>query len=141
MMLSKNFIFLRVIQVGGDFLKRKLQLLLFWRIGKFIYLKQNTCENVINKYSTFLIYRYGMSDTFSRSNIAYMKRLYVSFPIYFVALEKLSFDHYKLLVNISEMKRRYFYFRLSIFCRSTVDELRFNIINNLYDVISEDSLS
>lgn len=116
---------------------QKKRLFLFWKIGKNVFEGQDLLENAVLKYSTLCTYRYGMSETFSTINVYYMEKFYLAFPIYRDDLNKLSFEHYKLLVDISEMKRRYFYFRLSIFCRSTVDELRFNIINNLYDVISE----
>ena len=76
-----------------------------------------------------------MSDLFSVNNINYMKKFYCAFPIYVEQLNKLSFEHYKLLVNISDAKKRYFYFWVAIFCRSSVNELKSFIYSDLYNYI------
>lgn len=86
-------------------------------------------ENAILKYSNLCSYYFGMSETFSINNIKYMRSFYCSFPIYFDELNKLSFEHYKLFVNITDKQKRYFYFRIALFCRSNVEELK-NIISN-----------
>ena len=104
------------------------RLFLFWKIGKSVFKKQNYYENVVSKYSAYLSYYFGMSKTFSIGNINYMKKFYKCFPNYYKELEELSFDHYKLLVDISGLEERYFYFRIALFCRSTVSELS-EIIN------------
>ena len=57
-----------------------------------------------------------------------MKKFYSSFPIYYEELNYLTFEHYKLLVNISDSVEKYFYFRIALFCNSTVYELK-DIIN------------
>ena len=111
------------------------RLFLFWKIGKYVCERQKYCENAVKKYSLFFSYYYGMSETFSRSNISYMIRFYCSFPIYLFEFENLDFDHYKLLVNVNDMRSRYFYFRLAIFCRSSVNDLRFMIKNDVYNCI------
>ena len=113
----------------------KKRLFLFWKIGKFVCGKQKYYENAPKKYSTFFSYYYGMSEVFSRSNISYMIKFYCSFPVYFKTFEKLEFEYYKLLVNISDSKCRYFYFRVAIFCRSSVQELKALIKNNVYSYI------
>ena len=113
----------------------KKRLFLFWYIGKCVYNKQKLCENVILKYSNYLTYYYGMTNVFSVGNVNYMKKFYCCFPIYVKALNQLSFEHYKLLVDISVVNKRYFYFRVALFCRSSVEELSYLIYNDLYSYI------
>lgn len=108
------------------------KLYLFWKVGKILINKNNSCENIVNRYSKLLSYYFGMSDTFSIVNVNYMKKFYKSFPIYYKKLDELEFEHYKLLVNISDLKERYFYFRIALFCQSSVDELRQIIMSNTY---------
>lgn len=110
-------------------------LLLFWKIGKIVFNKQKTCENSVSKYSKFFSYHFGMSETFSIENVKYMKRFYICFPIYYNKLNTLSFEHYKLLVDVNDNAARYFYFRVAMFCRSSVDELNYYISNNMYSFI------
>lgn len=101
----------------------KMRLFLFWKIGENVFKRQKCYENVALKYSNYLSYYYGMSNTFSIGNINYMRKFYCCFPNYYKALDKLSFEHYKLLVDINEVEERYFYFRVALFCRSTIEEL------------------
>ncbi len=110
----------------------KSRLYLFWKIGECVFKKQNCFDNVVSKYSNLLIYKFGMSDTFSIKNINYMKKFYCSFPIYFKDLDTLSFEHYKLLVDINEKSERYFYFRVALFCRSNILELQELINEEVY---------
>ena len=121
--------------MGGEIIGFKKQLFLFWKIGKLVSKKQKCCENVVVKYSNFFSYYYGMSSTFSISNINYMKRFYSCFPLYINKLNNLSFEHYKLLIHICELEERYFYFWVAMFCRSSVEELKLMISNNLYEYI------
>ena len=76
-----------------------------------------------------------MTNTFSVVNVNYMKKFYCCFPIYVDELNKLTFDHYKLLVNVCDINERYFYFRVAIFCRSTVFELSSIINGKIFDFI------
>ena len=110
----------------------KKRLYLFWKIGECVFNKQKYYDNVSLKYSELLKYKYGMSETFSIQNINYMKKFYSSFPIYFNELNKLTFEHYKLLVNVVEKKERYFYFRVALFCNSSVFELKEIINEEIY---------
>ena len=73
-----------------------------------------------------------MSDTFSIGNINYMKKFYCCFPNYIDMLNKLSFEHYKLLVDVGGLEERYFYFRVALFCRSSVLELKELINEDMY---------
>ena len=113
----------------------KKRLFLFWKIGKSVCEKQKYCDNVVKKYSTFFSYYYGMSEIFSRSNILYMLKFYLSFPIYLDIFENLKFEHYKLLVDINDKECRNFYFRVALFCKSSVFELRTLIRENIYNYI------
>lgn len=113
----------------------KKRLFLFWKIGKVVFQRQKYYENAVLKYSNFFSYCYGMSETFSVNNIHYMKRFYSCFPIYVEELNKLTFEHYKLLVNVYDAKTRYFYFRVALFCRSSVEELKGIILNDVYNCI------
>lgn len=42
------------------------RLILFWKIGKFVYEQQNVVEKATDKYSLYFQYRYGMTECFSR---------------------------------------------------------------------------
>lgn len=106
----------------------KNRLFLFWKIGKSVFEKQDFYENVVSKYSCFYSYYYGMSKTFSRENIRMMRNFYLCFPIFSPVMLYLSWEHYVELICILDYKKRYFYFNVAIFCRSSVLELR-NIIN------------
>ena len=105
---------------------------MFWNIGQSVFKKQDSCDNVVSKMSTRLSYVFGMSNTFSIGNVNYMKKFYCCFPNYIDMLDKLSFEHYKLLVDISELNERYFYFRVALFCRSSVLELKELINDKIY---------
>lgn len=83
------------------------------------------------KYSDLCSYKYGSSRTFSMNNVKYMEKFYKSFPIYYDSLSKLTFEHYKLLVDVNDLESRYFYYRVALFCRSSVEELRYIISNNM----------
>ena len=111
------------------------RLLLFWKVGRNVTLRQKSLENAISKYSDLCAYHFGMSKTFSRENVHYMKRFYECFPIYISELNKLNWEHYLELLKISNLNERYFYLRVAIFCKSSVLELRDVINNNVYNTI------
>lgn len=100
---------------------------------------RNYCWNPALKLSTFYSYKYGFSELFSISNVRYMEKFYKCFPIYYDELNKLTFEHYKLLVNVSDVTRRYFYYRVALFCRSSVVELRQFIGEDMYLKIKKDN--
>ena len=66
-----------------------------------------------------------------------MKKFYCSFPVFLDRLNELSFEHYKLIVDVSDLKKRYFYFWLALFCRSDVVQLSKYIedLNKSADVV------
>ena len=121
--------------VGGEFMNSSNRLFLFWKIGESVFKKQKSCENVIKRVSGFLTYSFGMSETFSISNIRYMKMFYCCFPFYYTELNNLRFEHYKLLVDINDIKKRYFYFRVALFCRSSIADFKYLIVNDIYNYI------
>lgn len=43
-----------------------------------------------------------------------MKKLYLSFPIFYDKLNNISWDQYKLLLSINDKKERFFYFYLTL---------------------------
>ena len=110
----------------------QMPLFLFWKVGEIVFAQQKLCINAVSKYSNYFSYYFGMSETFSICNVRYMKKFYCCFPIYMKELDNLSFEHYKLLVDINDIKKRYFYFRVALFCRSSVEELKYIVENDLY---------
>ena len=107
----------------------KKRLFLFWNIGKNVYYNQNSCENVFKRCSIFYTYRYGLPYIFSIRNIKYMMKFYYLFPIYYPELNNLSWNHYCLILDNSDKDEQYFYFRVALFCNSSVSELK-NLIDN-----------
>ena len=55
--------------------------------------------------------------------------------MYLDYLTKLSWNHYRLILNISDNDEQYFYFRIALFCRSSVEELGYLINNNYFNKI------
>jgi hypothetical protein len=117
--------------IGGVIINNSInnQLFLFWNIGKFVYEKQKLYDNVIAKVSDFLSYYFGTSKFFTRQDIRYMKLFYLNFPIYYKDLEKIQWNQYKILLNVSDKEERYFYFRISILFNNNYSET-LNLINN-----------
>lgn len=110
-------------------------LYLFWSIGKIVFKKQDYYENSVFKYSEYFSYKFGNSCAFCSRNINYMKKFYCCFPIYIEQYNLLSFDHYKLLVDVTNSKKRYFYFNLSIFFNYSVEDLKNIISLDLYNYL------
>ena len=104
----------------------------FWKIGKQIYDKKYDCENVVGKYSNYLSYYYGNSHLFNRDNIHFMKNFYLDFPIYYSKLSNISWEQYKLILKIKDKKERFFYFFISLFFNSDLEETKEFINNNYY---------
>ena len=76
-------------------------------------------------------YYFGNSYLFTRDNIHFMERFYLNFPIYYSKLDNITWDQYKLLLMIEDKKERFFYFYLSLFFNSDIDETK-EFINNNY---------
>lgn len=113
----------------------KNRLFLFWKVGKFVFKKQKSCENAILKYAKLCQYHYGMSYVFTRENVRYMTRFYQFFPIYLPQMNKLKWEHYLELLKINNLRERYFYFKLTLFCKGSVLDLRNSIKNEIYNLI------
>ena len=111
------------------------RLYLFWQVGKYVFQKQNFCENAVYKYSTLCSYHYGMSDAFSVENVKMMRMFYLCFPFLFPTMKKLKWEHYLELLKVSDTKKRYFYFKTAIFCNGSILDLRDMIYNDFYDKI------
>ena len=113
----------------------KNNLYLFWKVGKYVFEKEKIVENSIDRYSKLCSYHYGSTNIFSRENVRFMKRFYVSYPVFIPVLENLDWEHYVELLRISDRRKQYFYFRLAHFCRISVDCLKSVIDNNFYENI------
>ncbi len=92
-------------------------------------------DNATSKYSCYFQYKYGMTECFSRENINLMKRLYLCFPIFNDRLLELDWEHYLELLNISDNRKRMFYYKIALFCHSSIYELKFSINNYFYERI------
>ncbi len=101
-------------------------------IGRRVYNTKNIYSSSIYKYSTFCSYRFGSTNSFSVFNVKMLERFYCTFPIYASRLNELTWDHYIELFRISDFSRRYFYFEVALFCRSSVLDLRTIIDNDVY---------
>ena len=104
-------------------------------IGRKVYNTRDIYSNSIYKYSTFCSYRFGSSNSFSVFNIKMMQLFYCTFPIYVSRLNELTWDHYVELLKINDFSKRYFYFEVALFCRSSVLDLRAIIDNDIYNFI------
>lgn len=112
----------------------KNKLFLFWNIGKKVYEEQNSCENVIKKYSDYCSYYFGDSLLFTRENIHLMKRFYMNYPIFYKEMTNITWNQYQLLLLIHNKKERMFYYALSLFISADYNEL-LNLVQNQYFLI------
>ena len=110
-------------------------LLFFWSICKFSYEKNKYFDNVLEKLSVYFSYYYGASSIFSLENIRLMRRFYCFFPMYIDSMNKLNWEHYKILVNIFDKNERMFYYQLAIFCKCNDYELNELVKNSYYYII------
>lgn len=120
---------------GVVFINTKNRLFLFWQIGKCVFETHKDIENIAFKISNFYSYKYGLDYTFSVENINRMKCFYLCFPVYNSYLEKLSWEQYLELIEIEDRDKRLFYFKTSIFCNFSLEELIFGIDNFYYERI------
>ena len=99
----------------------KNRLFLFWSVGKF------ACEAQKREFVRYrrmvecVQYYFGMSETFSLSNVKTMIKFYVSFPIYTEQLEKLDWNYYLKLLEIKNHSKRMYYYRVAIFSECDFD--------------------
>lgn len=108
-----------------------IQIEYFWKIGKFLFDKNNMCLNITEKISGFLSYYYGNSSTFSIENINLMKKFYLYFPIYSKYIERINWDCYRRLLILSK-KECYFYYKIVLFCNSDKSDLESMIENSIF---------
>lgn len=113
----------------------KNNLLFYWKVGQTINRDSSSSENIIKKYSDYGSYHYGLSKVFSRTNVKNMMMFNKLFPVFLDDFNKLSWEHYILLINIYSLKERFFYLRISLFCHISVDELNLLISNRIFYVI------
>jgi len=113
-----------------DLLKNKLYI--FWKIGKIVFEKQEKCSNAFEKYANYYSYYFGNSYIFTRENLKYMEKFYLSFPIFYKQLKNISWEQYKLLLNIDYFEERFFYFRIILLFNSDYTSTKELLKNNYY---------
>ena len=101
----------------------------YWTIGQYIVefeqggeAKAAYGKNLMDRLSRDLQQKYGKG--FSRSNLSYMRRMYLYFPIRETVSHKLSWSHYFELVKIEDELERSFYFQQSLKEKWSVRELK-----------------
>lgn len=99
----------------------KNRLFLFWNVGKFTCEIQKRRDIEDKKIANYLQYYFGMTETFSSSNIRKMKAFYLSFPIYTKHIEYLDWNYYLKLITIRKKSLRMFYYQVAIFSRCDYD--------------------
>ncbi len=104
---------------------------LFWNIGKNLYERENSCSNIVQKYSEYCSYYYGNSIQFTRENMHFMKRFYMNYPIYHSKFNDLSWEHIQLFLQIPDRQERNFYFYISLFINCNYTET-IDLIQNHY---------
>ena len=110
----------------------KTNLIYFWKIGKLVYEKGKLYDDVVERLSNYYSYYFGNSTLFTRDNIKYMELFYLNFPIYYSKLNNITWNQYKLLFSIEDREERLFYFYLSLFFSSNLDETKEFISNNYF---------
>ena len=108
---------------------------LYWQIGKRLFKMKDKCSNPCEYISDYYSYYYGNSYRFNRENIYNMKKFYLCFPIYFKSYDRLTWDHFKLLTHIDNYHIRNFYLLITLFCDSSVEELKSIIRSSIYQRI------
>lgn len=99
----------------------KNRLFLFWNVEKFTCEIQKRRDIEDKKIANYLQYYFGMTETFSSSNIRKMKAFYLSFPIYTKHIEYLDWNYYLKLITIRKKSLRMFYYQVAIFSRCDYD--------------------
>ena len=110
----------------------------YWKIGKQIVEyeqrgkeRANYGEELLKKLSKDLTNKYGRG--FSRSNLQYMRLLYVKYPKCQTLSGKLSWSHYVELLNVSDDLARSFYEKQCIKDNWSVRELKRQINSMLFE--------
>jgi hypothetical protein len=103
----------------------------FWNIGRLVWKNRNYYLNPVEKFSIFFSYFYGSSNSFSRDDIKIMRRFYLDFPIFYNDLNKITWAQYKEILVLKSKEERYFYFFVSLFFSSNLNETK-DFINNNY---------
>ncbi len=116
-------------------MRSKNRLILFWKLGKFVFQEQKNNVKIIQDISIKFSYKYGMSQTFSVDNIKKMKLFYLCFPVFSEGLLSLSWEHYLELLKVDSFDKRNFYFRLCKLGSFSVYELQKFIQDSYYERI------
>lgn len=108
---------------------------MFWEIGKNVFYQRKVVANAVEKYSIYYQYKYGITESFSRTQIKAMELFYLAFPVFYDQLLLLTWQQYLELIYISDCYERYFYFRLLIFSHGSIFELQESLANFYYQRI------
>ncbi len=68
-----------------------------------------------------------------------MYLFYNTYPIYTSNLDKISWKQHLLLLSINNRIERYFYYKLSLFCKSNYVELRYLIYLDIFNKLKRDN--
>lgn len=107
----------------------------FWNIGRLVWNKRNRYNNSIERFSLLCSYYYGNSFLFNREDIRLMRRLYLDFPIYYKTMNKITWNQYKEILTLNDKGERFFYYYLSVFFDSDINETKDFILNDYYSRI------
>ncbi len=113
----------------------------YWEVGKRIVKyeqkgkdRADYGENLLKKLSRDLRLKYGKG--FSRSNLQYMRLLYIKYPKCQTLSGKLSWSHYVELLSVSDDLARSFYEKQCVEENWSVRELRRQINSMLFERIA-----
>ena len=108
----------------------------YWNIGKMIVEEQGGSSKA--KYGDKLIAELSKQMTFDfgkgfdERNLRYMRKFYMSFPIWNTVCSELSWSHYRTLIKIEEVRIRNFYMEEAIKGNWSVRQLERQISTCLY---------
>lgn len=113
-------------------------LIAYWNIGRII-IKYEQKGNIKAEYGKQVLIELSKELTkefdkgFSRSNLQYMRLLYLKYPKYQTVSGKLSWSHYIELLSIEESNKRSFYEKESENSKWSVRMLKEQIRKSLYE--------
>jgi len=107
-------------------------LFIFWNIGKKVWDSRDKCLNPVEKISSLCSYYYGNSHLFNREDVKLMRRFYLDFPIFYNSMSKITWEQYKKILVLNNKEERHFYYYLSIFFNSNLDETIEFITNDYF---------
>ncbi len=142
--LSKNALYFQVVELIQEARKQVATqvntalLTTYWNVGRLIVEDEQKSEHraeygkqVLKELSKRLTEEFGKG--FSRSNLYWMRELYIKYPICQTLSNKLSWSHYCELLTISDDTKRSFYEQECINARWSFRELKRQIESSLFE--------